>query len=185
MKNKSTILSLGLGSILLLGSAAAVASDIQANNCEIFIDALQLGKSSHGSKNFRVYVKTLNNRLDAPIKKVGFAGHSVNSWQYGASQTNIDQELTLTGGDNYFILFLSVSSDYGHSDYSGAFYVTTEKGTTYWAHGSVDNGNVAVDFTFDSNAFDSKFPSNSWGPAVTVNTQNGAYGGYYNMHNCY
>jgi hypothetical protein len=117
----------------------------RASYCEVFLDRVTPYVGSHGIKALEVYVKTLNDRLDARVVEVGFRaqvraenGVVTTDWRnYPAN--------TFPGAADYFELSLPISSDFGTTIREGAFYVKTAANTYYWAKLDAGNGNFLFD----------------------------------------
>lgn len=138
--------------IALLIPGFGFAEDISARHCEIFLDKVRIARGSHGSTMADVFVKVRREMLDGKIVRVAFRGR-VDSRIHAGGTTSIDwQTYTLApffDAPDYFQLttgptgqqgFL-LSSDYGQSTTTGAFFVETTKGTRYWAHTWDEDGN--------------------------------------------
>lgn len=181
---------IGLSLLVLLpvtfSSGAFAQQDIDATNCELFVDKLVLSRSSHGSTIITPFVKILPARLDGAVKEVGFRVTSKTVGQSGGRDTQADWHnvpmVSVSPVNDYFQIDwgLMVGSDYGATSFEGLFYALTEKGTTYWAKTS-KRGN----FYFDSSVFAelSGYLSPLWRP-LTLPTQTESLR-YYNPQNCY
>jgi hypothetical protein len=136
------------------GDTAALAADVRATNCEIFVDRAMAVTGSHALTQITFYLKTQNDRLDAPIDHVGFYRRRVDPYcpspghehNCDDSQAWSDERLRpFVGASDYFELSLLIGGDYAaENTFEGAFYVQTTKGTKYWANAE-GGGNFLVD----------------------------------------
>lgn len=124
-------------------AARANAATYPANHCEGFIDkARPVFFSQSSGSMLTVYVKTLNERLDSPIRAVGFTGYARVCISCNVSESGgaiVDKPLSVgarpfVGASNYFELTLPVGT-YSDRDatigLTGEIYVLTERGTRY------------------------------------------------------
>lgn len=128
-------------------AAPAALTEFTANFCEVFVDkAAVVGFSQVSNQFLRAYVKTLNDRLDGPIARVGFVGEqqvciSCNVGESGGPRITESIDLTATsfvGSADYFEVQLPIRAFQGSSRnvveaVRGQFYVETEAGTRYLA----------------------------------------------------
>ncbi|MEK6705390.1 MAG: hypothetical protein AABZ06_06335 [Bdellovibrionota bacterium] len=130
----------------------ANSMDIRATNCEVFIDKVGVYHAFNPQWGEAIaaqfYVKTINDRLDGKVKKVGFYAQTRHAKTGGVM---IDwREFTsfpFEGATDYFEFFLKdfrtdATWTFPH-EFEGAFFVETENGTRYWANTSV-GGNFVI-----------------------------------------
>jgi hypothetical protein len=130
-------------------STSALTSDIRATHCEIFVDRALPLTGSHALRKVHLYLKTLNDRLDGPIDKVGFYRQRTDQRCIGRpdceSSWGEDRVEAFVGSSDYFEVDLFIGGDYSPEyRYEGAFYVQTTKGTKYWAN-TEEGGNFVID----------------------------------------
>jgi hypothetical protein len=142
--------------------ALGSGNDIRATNCEIFVDRVIATGGSHGGKRITVFIKTLNDRLDGPIERVGFyrkedatpCTQMPERTSMSCADSGKWKDITLqafVGSSDYFELPLTIGGDYmPFSSYDGAFYVKTTNGTKYWAN-TKEGGNFVIDRNMFSN----------------------------------
>jgi hypothetical protein len=156
----------------ILSSPAFAGRHVDATNCEIFVDKLELSYGSHGSSAIQPFVKLLPSRLDGMVKEVGFHFTSVSRGYNGGHDSLEpwrDQPLSSVSPVNDYFTApweYMVGSDFGAASYEGAFYVITTAGTTYWAK-TASGGN----FRFDSAFFNRIWSQDSYGYRRAVPTQ--------------
>ena len=137
-------------------STTAALTSWNAGYCEMFVDKVAVEHDSHSFRQYRLFLKVLNGRLDSAITRIGMraTAHQHNgsaSCIPGAAPTGFcdpagtwtDLEAVKLAPD-YFELDLTI----GVFDYArqveGVFFVETERGTTYWVHAG-DGGNFFLD----------------------------------------
>ncbi|MEQ1876438.1 MAG: hypothetical protein ABL958_07315 [Bdellovibrionia bacterium] len=117
---------------LLAAASPVQAADYRANHCEVFIDRVQAHHGSHAAREIQVWVKTLNDRLDAPAARVALGLNDLTS--------NMSRELELQrflGAENYW--HPRLGSVFIGADYQGSHtvlvtpFVVTTRGTRYFA----------------------------------------------------
>jgi hypothetical protein len=157
MKN----INLAAATLLCLSSQAYALNHYPANHCELFIDQVTSWNSSHVSNGIAFYVKTLNDRLDSPIKQIAFhfqilktpeavafcarsgSEHATDCDRFGVWQT---VELSAyQGAQDYWQLGLVLKHDFTFEHkIEGVFYVETFKGNRYWVKAAGDS-NFMID----------------------------------------
>lgn len=171
---------------------SSFAADYDANYCEIFIDKVEAISGSHGIRRLVLYMKTLNERLDAEIDEVGMRyktsggyriyGEDIGKWY------NVKMKSFL-GATDYFTLSLPITHDYTDPiSYQAAFYLRTKNGTTLWL-----KDRYHQDFSFNLDGVNSIFEMQrvfgnahhySSNPDNAISAQD-HFGGYYNPNGCY
>jgi hypothetical protein len=168
----------GASLVVTLGACGDAADDsetsvssavgVSAKNCEIFVDRAGAIVGEHGGTRVHFWIKTLNGRLDSQIKEVGF--HGLQKWDAtgtacDANDCNLkgkwaDYVATpFEGASDYFELDFYLTDDFMvHRSFEGAFFVRTQKGTTYWANAS---SSTNKNFVVDENMFEHLWPLQS------------------------
>ena len=173
MKTALTLASLAL-------SATAFANPVDAAHCEAFINHLEVssaGASYAGTRSFKFGVKVLNERLGGGVSHVeAYVKNADYPYAWHVEQVAPDYFIVSTTVGSYFpevwasgqFEILVMSKDrifYRVKPATGKYFITDEA-----AYRNVQNqGNVYYDPYFKA-----------W-----ANTQNGAFGGYYNPGNCF
>jgi hypothetical protein len=178
------------------------ADDYAAQYCEVFVDAAQIFTGDEGEFGTRMFVKTINSRLDGNITGVGFYGQLIfHGYDDDSANTNVQYQAfkatSAFGASDYFSVDLAESTDAGETYYVGAFYVVTDKGTTYWANaksyaGAWDgvSGNLVPqhptqNFLIDANFADAVNKQSSSNKASILGfTSSDNQGAYFNPNGC-
>jgi hypothetical protein len=175
--------------VLFVAMPAFAIENLQANNCEVFVDKISAYYGEHGSVSLKLYVKTLNYRLDGAITEVGFRNRmNVKRFFSGTNEeigwTNVLLE-SFVGAKDYFELSLpNIASDYGSIEIEGAIYVKTDKGSYYWFKPG-DTNFIINSKTFMMVAYKYNGKVNDSADLEhAVSTQNGNLP-YFNPKNCY
>jgi hypothetical protein len=134
--------------------SAMTESHVEATHCELFVDKAVPTHNSHGARRVTLYLKTLNDRLDSPIARVGMRyairdpRHDCDS---GFSMAGCGEVGTFADHDagaiapDYFFLELEIANDFTFAhQYEGVMYVITQRGTTYW-HKTRERTNFFID----------------------------------------
>ena len=116
-------------------SMDAMALDVEANHCEVFVDKVGIAQGSHGVRGATFFLKTLNDRLDGPLQEVGI--HYRSTIDHRRGQTKYAWA-TFTGAaffgaSDYFEIPLPLGSNYEDRWHEAVFYAKTAT-TTYWIH---------------------------------------------------
>lgn len=137
--------------------------NIRANHCEAFIDKTAISEkidpTTGGGKtqSLFLFIKVNTERLDSPVRRVGYYGESTHDHRYGGTRSDF-RESDLVSQDNaldYFRINLNLVKLYTYAGsnskevyrHSGAFFVQTEKGTRYWVNAKEkDNFDFNMDF---------------------------------------
>jgi hypothetical protein len=175
-----------IAAVLAVAPAAIAGAHYPAHHCELFIDRVVAYQGNHALRAIKLYVKTLNERLDGPITEVGFrnrrSGVSCGvNMDIGWNNTHLDH---FVDSNDYWVLDLPLASNYGQIRHVGAFYVRTARDTYYWLH-PADGEN----FVFDRRTHDDilnvmGLPYNySTGPQSGVSTAQGKLR-YFNPGGC-
>jgi hypothetical protein len=160
MNKTFAALSLALASL----SLNAMAADLPASHCEIFVDKASAWSSSYGYAGVTLKIKTLNDRLDGAIKQVGYRSivrstpeidafckaHPASSgWSHDCATVGVwtDRVAQPFFGPDYFKIQFELKHMYTFEHvFEGAFFVETDKGTRYWL-----NPSGGGDFFIDRN----------------------------------
>jgi hypothetical protein len=122
---------------------ALSGKNVDATNCEVFVDKVQPILDSHGARAEELFIKTLNSRLDGPIAQVGirYRMHDPsNACRDNSALNDCDTVGKVTevtadrfqGAKDYFSLFLEIGDDFTFPhQYEGVIFVKTTRGTTY------------------------------------------------------
>lgn len=170
---------------------AEESRNIYSRNCEVFIDKLLALQGSHGLRSVLVYMKTLNDRVDGEISKVGFYARV---WQkdrngdYSQLITDwhdIEAEI-FPGTTNYWTFKLNIDHNFSLANrYEGVLFLETKNGSRYWLNSSQGNSHFYVDqLTHDVvKDFMGGVAVYQEDPDYGVHTQNLLQ--YYNPSRCY
>ncbi|MCB9554636.1 MAG: hypothetical protein H6707_00950 [Deltaproteobacteria bacterium] len=150
--------TLVLATVFLLGGSPSLfaGSHKWAGRGEIHINKITPSADSHGVRLLTFYLKTPLHLLDGRPVEVGFHHQGQTSYRrrvYPPQQQNETSPWysrvasRFLDAKDYFQLPLLISSDFEVHSYRGAFYVRTEKGTTYWTKAGPEWGQ---DFVFDA-----------------------------------
>lgn len=126
------------------------ANHVVAKHCEVFIDKVTYTK--YGMNFLYAFLKVHLDRLDAPIKRIGFMGKkrfettapgTGEVTTYESDWSKVVEASSHLGSDHYFWVSFHVSgARYGFQMkgvYQGAFFVETQKGTYYWVNESLQS----------------------------------------------
>lgn len=130
---------------------AAVGEHYDAMHCEIFVDKIAAARGSHASRELKLFVKVLPERLDGSVEEVGFHDLQQGSSTYGSPLGHDwkDEPMpSVFGATDYFSFYMPISSDFGRMRYEGVFYVRSLTGTTYWL-----KPDAGKNFVFDSDTY--------------------------------
>jgi hypothetical protein len=174
----------------LISVPSVLAADVEATNCELFIDKVAAFQGGQRAKGMTIFVKTLNDRLDGPIAEVCFRNHQEFPVQWGRNPDwrnwhNEPLHAYHLASDYFFYRTDSLASEYGGVQYEGVFYVRTQRGTVYWIHSPTENGN----FVFDAQGHDNVLLVRGWSDNTgedamnAVSTQQSSMR-YYNPMGC-
>lgn len=122
--------------------------DYRARYCELFVYDLVTSTGPFGARILEFHIKTLNDRLDGPIREVGFHYVGRVNAKNGLSFQEQQIERAIRRNNDEFIVNLTVSHDDASIEYSGSFFVRTFRGTTYWL-----NTREGSDFYLDLRTF--------------------------------
>jgi len=155
---------------------------VQAKNCELFIDKIVAYQGSHALRGVHLWVKTLNSMLDADLVEVGFRNHTIGPSAQPWQDTRL---FPFVGSSDCYELAFSVSSDWGRTQYEGAFYARTAAGTRYWFK-PAGGGNYFFDINTHDNVMNAMHVSWNYDSSINaaVSTQRDDLT-YFNPRRCY
>lgn len=126
---------IGLIILASLLSIFSYAADIPAANCEIFVDRLQVARSSHSLMTIKFFIKTDSNRMDGKVDFVGVY-HRRTEMRSDRGAENFDFRVDLVkkfvNSGDYFEYNAITGHDWMSAEEEVAFFAQTEKGTRYW-----------------------------------------------------
>lgn len=162
------------------------AQNFPANHCEVFVDKVATLTGPHQAATVHFFIKTLNSRLDSPIKEVGFHYHVTTHYSLSPVTSPWRDEVATVYNyaKDYFYIDLNIAHEYGFNDYVGSFYVKTTKGTTYWLKTKDGRDMDVTRSTFDWIVSMQNGLTNSLDPKQAMATQNSELS-YFNPQNCY
>ncbi|MCW5805757.1 MAG: hypothetical protein KIT31_25525 [Deltaproteobacteria bacterium] len=142
------------------GAASAAKADgqlldVTANHCEVFFDRVVTSRSSHALLRVRLYVKTLNFRLDGEIAEVAYYANVDTEGGAGTcgdssacqfrGQWHAYRAQSFVDASDYWTLDFTLNHDFTSPlVYEGVLYVRTVTGKTYWVNPD-GGGNFFVD----------------------------------------
>lgn len=137
---------------VLFGASVGFADSrhYEAENCEFYVEKIQLIPGSYQSISANIYLKVALPHLDGQIKSIGLRALSqvkqgereeVLEWR------NIQAELvTPYGLEDQWKVSLLLEAGGMQSIHEGAFYLQTSAGTWYWLHpGHSGDKNFVID----------------------------------------
>jgi hypothetical protein len=136
MKTFSGLLSLvSLASTL---SHPAFANDVQANNCEIFLDKLVVTTESHALTKMKFYLKVIEAKLDSPLASVDVWHTRSENW--GSSKPSssekygwrMNQVQKFSGSPDYFEYIPTTGHSWMSANEQMVFSALSQNGTRYW-----------------------------------------------------
>jgi hypothetical protein len=142
----------------------------QADACEVFADAVVTKRSSHGLLFVKLFIKTLNEKLDGNIVEVGMYAHRKPSAKPipgeplpplvdGDYEWRSYKAERFVGSGNYFDVELPIAHDWmANREYEGSIYVKTDQGTYYWSSPQGPYSNYVINADLAANV-DSRLPS--------------------------
>jgi len=147
-----------VGSLLSMFSYAA---DIPATNCEIFLDRLQVARSSHSLITVKFFLKTNSDRMDGKVDFVGVYHRRTESRRDRGAENfdfRVDLVNKFVNSGDYFEYNSITGHDWMDAEEEVAFFAQTEKGTRYWLNQRnqpgqhfVVNRNLEYSLTRDAN----------------------------------
>ena len=150
--------------VTLVFSLSAFAAYIPATNCEIFLDRIQISRSSHSLTTVKFFIKTDATRMDGEVDYVGVY-HRRNETRSDRQSDNFDFRVDLVNGfvnsRDYFEFNTITGHDWMTAEENVAFFAQTSKGTRYWLNQAnqpwqhfVVNGNLEGSLRRDANGND-------------------------------
>ena len=116
-------------------SFSAYARDIPATNCEIFLDRIQITRSSHSLSIVKFFIKTDANRMDGEVDYVGVYHRRIEN-RRDRQGDNFDFRVDLVNrfvnSRDYFEFNSITGHDWMSAEEEVAFFAQTTKGTRYW-----------------------------------------------------
>lgn len=141
--------------------AAANEDAVTASSCQVFVDKATISRSSHGLHGYRLFLKTLNDKLDGKVTRVGFhavvhdlggrcQGDNALGYMNGCEDVGRWRDYfaqSFVGAGDYFEMDLTLGHDFTFPhQFEGVFFVETDKGTRYW-HKAAAGQNFFLDHT--------------------------------------
>lgn len=192
-------MTLALVSTLFLSElfAASAQTNVDANHCEVFVSRIGISSdvTSFDSRWVSIYLKVLNERIDGNVVEIGARAqrtvyHSLGSSTY--EWQTLDSFPVAGRGDLLEIPFKVAVRNYTVQKYSNrqkyevAFFLRTDKGTTYWVKDSARRNFIVDENTYKNAASQLGFDEyNHPGYAPLENSILSNEFPYYNPGNCY
>lgn len=159
----------------------ANGADVEAQNCEIFVDRIRVVSDDYGNRSIKLQVKT---NLDAAIvgvrkqdkfRDIPTGIIDINEWKESTLSKNLDH--------SYSIL-LQLNNKYVKIDAEYVLFVQTKNGKRYWLH---PEHNMGKNFSATFAEFDSILSGivDTANLSVELPTQGSTRLMKYNPENCY
>ncbi len=124
-----------LVSMFSLVSLSAMAADVPATNCELFIDKLQITMSSHSLTTLNVFIKIKEDLVDGAVTRVGVLHSRQENRTDRDTDSFLDRIETLpafVGSRDYFQFTTVLGHDWMSAQEYVVFFLDTNRGTRYW-----------------------------------------------------